>query len=169
MECGITISWKICFVSMLAEYCHQVIHEETCIMGDLSSLLSLMDVHRIWTMHFSVFYPHPTILWVYTGFNLTGRPCSHLPICWWHGFWSITCFGISIWNFTCTFPMSHRENSPITQTTPEPTLLSWGGWPREKISPHPWPHGKPGLIALIGPLRPYCSQALWSCSGVSWK
>ena len=26
----------------------------------------------------------------------------------------------------------HRENSPITQTTPEPTLLSWGGWPREK-------------------------------------
>ena len=31
----------------------------------------------------------------------------------------------------------HRENSPITQTTPEPTLLSWGGWPREKISPTP--------------------------------
>ena len=28
-----------------------------------------------------------------------------------------------------------------------------------KISPHPWPHGKPGLIALIGPLRPYCSQS----------
>ena len=44
----------------------------------------------------------------------------------------------------------HRENSPVTQTTPEPTLLSWGGWPREKIFPHPWPRGKPGLIELIG-------------------
>ena len=68
----------------------------------------------------------------------------------------------------------HRENSPVTQTTPEPTLLSWGGWPREPTTPphptpHPWPHCKPGLIAFIGPLRPYCSQALWSCSGVSWK
>ena len=29
------------------------------------------------------------------------------------------------------------ENSPITQTTPEPTLLSWGGWPLEKNSPPP--------------------------------
>ena len=54
---------------------------------------------------------------------------------------------------------SHRENSPGTQTSPEPTLLSWGGGPREKFPPHPWPHGKPGLIALIGPLRPYCSQS----------
>ena len=31
----------------------------------------------------------------------------------------------------------HRENSPITQTTPEPTLLSWGGWPHEKFPPPP--------------------------------
>ena len=32
----------------------------------------------------------------------------------------------------------HRENSPVTQTTPEPTLFSWGGWPREKsLSPPP--------------------------------
>ena len=92
----------------------------------------------------------------------------------------------------------HRENNPVTQTIPEPTLLSWGGWPRETPPPpphpptpspptpspptptphpphpptphpHPWPHGKPGLIALIWPLRPYCSQALWSCSGMSRK
>ena len=34
----------------------------------------------------------------------------------------------------------------------------WGGWPRE-INPD----CEPGLIVLIGPLRPYCSQALWSC------
>ena len=53
----------------------------------------------------------------------------------------------------------HRENSPVTQTSPEPTLLSWGGGPLEKIFPHPWPHGKPGLIMLIGPLRPYCPQS----------
>ena len=31
------------------------------------------------------------------------------------------------------FESDHRENSPVTQTTPEPTLLSWGGWPRKKI------------------------------------
>ena len=31
----------------------------------------------------------------------------------------------------------YRENSPVTQTTPEPTLLIWGGWPREIISPSP--------------------------------
>ena len=29
----------------------------------------------------------------------------------------------------------------------------------KKNSPHPWLHGKPSLIALIGPLRPYCSQS----------
>ena len=29
----------------------------------------------------------------------------------------------------------------------------------KKNFPHPWPHGKPGLIVLIGPLRPYCSQS----------
>ena len=30
----------------------------------------------------------------------------------------------------------HRENSPspVTQTSPKPTLLSWGGGPREQIS-----------------------------------
>ena len=27
----------------------------------------------------------------------------------------------------------NRENSPVTQTSPEPTLLSWGGGPREKF------------------------------------
>ena len=56
------------------------------------------------------------------------------------------------------FRKSHTENSPVTQTTPKPTLLSWGGWPHENFLPHPWPNGKPGLIALIGKLRPYCSQ-----------
>ena len=33
----------------------------------------------------------------------------------------------------------HRENSPVTQTTPESTLLSWEGWPHEIHPPHPWP------------------------------
>ena len=36
--------------------------------------------------------------------------------------------------------LAHRENGPVTQTTPEPTLLIWGGWPREKKFPHPWLH-----------------------------
>ena len=60
----------------------------------------------------------------------------------------------------CT--LCHRENSSVTQTTPEPTLsrLIWGGWPREK-KPTPSHVAKPGLIALIRPLRPHCSRTLW--------
>ena len=34
-------------------------------------------------------------------------------------------------------PTIHRENSPFTQTTAEPTLSSWGDWPREKKFPSP--------------------------------
>ena len=29
--------------------------------------------------------------------------------------------------------ITHRENSPVTETTPDLTLLSWGGWPLEKF------------------------------------
>ena len=32
---------------------------------------------------------------------------------------------------------NHSENSPVTQTTPEPTLLTWGGWSWDKKSPPP--------------------------------
>ena len=28
--------------------------------------------------------------------------------------------------------MVHRQNIPITQSTPDPTMFSWGGWPCEK-------------------------------------
>ena len=41
--------------------------------------------------------------------------------------------------------------------------------PHTHTRTYTWPHCKHGLIALIGPLRPYCSQTLWSCSGVSRK
>ena len=69
--------------------------------------------------------------------------------------WCIVGYGTdALWDL-----WNHRENSPVTQTSPEPTLLSWGGGPHEKIFPHPWPQGKPGLIMLIEPLRPYCSQS----------
>ena len=56
----------------------------------------------------------------------------------------------------------HRENSPVTQTSPEPTLLSWGGGPLEKIFPHPWPHGKLGLIVRRAGL-------LWSQQDFEWR
>ena len=50
-------------------------------------------------------------------------------------------WGIGVkWVFgtVCIFrTVCHRENSPITQTSPEPTLLSWGGGPCEKFFPHP--------------------------------
>ena len=37
----------------------------------------------------------------------------------------------------------HRENSPVIQTTPKPTLLTWGGRPRKNIlHPHPWPRSQ---------------------------
>ena len=56
----------------------------------------------------------------------------------------------------------YGENSPITQTIPEPTLLSWEGWPLEKNSlPTPGHTANPGLITLIRPLRPHCSRILW--------
>ena len=35
----------------------------------------------------------------------------------------------------CVVVHTHRENRPVTQTTLEPTLLSWGGWPRQKYHP----------------------------------
>ena len=62
----------------------------------------------------------------------------------------------------------YRENSPISQSAPVLTLLSWGRWPRQKIPPHPWPHYKPSLIALIRPFRPHCFRTLWCYSGVAW-
>ena len=52
----------------------------------------------------------------------------------------------------------HRENSPITQNTPEPTFLSLGGWPREnkknpknqkKKKTTPGHTAKPSLIARL--------------------
>ena len=64
--------------------------------------------------------------------------------------------------------IQHRENSPITHSTPEPTLLSWGAWPCERKFPHAWPRHKASLIALIRPLRPHRSRILWCYSGVSW-
>ena len=64
------------------------------------------------------------------------------------------------------WPMHRENNSPVSQITPEPTLLSWGGWPHEKIPPPPHTHtpshdAKPSLIALIRPFRPHCSRTLW--------
>ena len=55
----------------------------------------------------------------------------------------------------------HRENSPVAQTTPRAHTVILGRLTsRKKSPPPPWPQGKPGLIALIGPLRPYCSHSL---------
>ena len=48
----------------------------------------------------------------------------------------------------------YRENSPVTQTTLEPTLSSWGGWPREKISLTPGHTVSPVLSRLSGHLDP---------------
>ena len=39
-----------------------------------------------------------------------------------------------------------RENSPVTQTTPEPTLLIWGGWPQKKQK-QKQKQKKPGHVA----------------------
>ena len=44
-----------------------------------------------------------------------------------------------LWNngqsLTVVSRFPHRENSTVTRTTPEPTLLSWGGWPCETHPP----------------------------------
>ena len=47
----------------------------------------------------------------------------------------------------------YRENRPVTQTTPDRTLLIWGGWQHEP-PPYTLDHAaKPGLNALIRPLN----------------
>ena len=50
----------------------------------------------------------------------------------------------------------HRENSPVTLTSPEPTLLSWGGEPREKIPipPPPTPTTPPPHTPTPTPTPP---------------
>ena len=55
--------------------------------------------------------------------------------------------------------IAHWENSSVTQTIPEPTLLSLGGWPREKSPPPPPPPTlghtvSPVLSRLSGHLDP---------------
>ena len=48
----------------------------------------------------------------------------------------------------------HRENSPVTQTTPDTTLLTRGGWPREKYPPPPVKLPSLVLSRLSGHLDP---------------
>ena len=58
----------------------------------------------------------------------------------------------------------HRKNSPVTRYSNHPRAhtVILGGRRHEPPPPPPPP-------PLIGPVRPYCSQSLWSCSGVSRK
>ena len=44
----------------------------------------------------------------------------------------------------------HRENSLVTQTNSDPTLLSWGSWPCENFSPTPGHAASPVLLPLSG-------------------
>ena len=46
--------------------------------------------------------------------------------------------------------LCHREDSSVTQTIPKSTLLSWGGWPCEKIFPAPGHAASPVLLHLSG-------------------
>ena len=61
----------------------------------------------------------PTTHISHTGLLESGRIC---------GGWS-----------ACRTMSKHRENSPVTQTTTQPTLLTWGGGPWKKNSLQPWP------------------------------
>ena len=58
--------------------------------------------------------------------------------------------------------LHHRENSPITQTTPRPHCYLGVVDHVKKFPP-------PLATLQARSLRPYCSQTLWSCSGVSRK
>ena len=64
----------------------------------------------------------------------------------------------------------HSEISPITQTTPEPTLLTWGVWPLKKIPP-PWSccqtRSYHAYLATQTPLSLEPFDTLWY-SGVPW-
>ena len=58
-----------------------------------------------------------------------------------------------------------RENIPVTQTTPKPTLLIWGGCPHHKNFPHPWPSCQTwsyhAYQATQTTPTPLCSWTLW--------
>ena len=43
--------------------------------------------------------------------------------------------------------------------SPQSPHCHFGAVDHAKNPPSPWTHGKSGLFALIGPLRPYCSQS----------
>ena len=62
-------------------------------------------------------------------------------------------------------PVWHRENSPDTQSTPEPPLLSWGEWPREKKTPDHMANSV--LSYLSGYWDPIVLEP-FDVSGVSW-
>ena len=71
--------------------------------------------------------------------------CHHgMKIIWWNGPRTFRQTNLS----KVDLPW-HRENSPVTQTTPEPTRLSWEGWPREKYPTHPPPHPTPPYPPLV--------------------
>ena len=58
------------------------------------------------------------------------HPDTHIYIYICFCFWRLT-------GPVCSKCSLHRENSPVTQTSPEPTLLSWGGGPLQKKFPPP--------------------------------
>ena len=79
----------------------------------------------------------PKVEWGYTGFTpMSVRPSVRPSVCR-QGFRNFLKKNYGSIHFIPG--IYHRENSPVTQTTPEPTLLSWGGWPRENPHPPPLP------------------------------
>ena len=56
-------------------------------------------------------------------------------------------------HLSCT---TEGEQSCFTQTTPEPTLLSWGGWPREPPPPPPTVY-----CTYQATQTPLCSRFHW--------
>ena len=57
----------------------------------------------------------------------------------------------------------HSKNSPVTQTTPEPMLLIWGGWPLEKNPPlHLAKLANPVILCLSGHSDTLFSKPLMS-------
>ena len=74
--------------------------------------------------------------------------------------------GKSVWK--------HRESSPVTQTTPEPTLLNLGGWPLEKNPPPPLgTMTNPVLSHLSGHSKPIVLEpfdvTLWNAKFAYFK
>ena len=131
--------------------------------------------------HLEVLMVLPCGVYIIVGATVILRPGCQLA-----RYWSLSCFhkammgsrykqiimqdtSTPVKNQNCNISKVNKKNdaicriigriAPLLKPSQSPQCYL-GAVDHAKNSPHPWPHCKPRLIALIGPLRPYYSSPL---------